>query len=132
MSTWKKIKSRGRKKNLSVAAWVFLGSLLRALSHIKVVQLFTKLWVLPELLKVRYFRNRISWSIKKLCLWNVRQTKAIDGSPLYQLDWIRFIVQVSLIICAILYIISNESLRLKFYLLFLIGFIVSIWKEKNT
>lgn len=49
-----------------------------------------------------------------------KQTKAIDGSPLYQLDWIRFIVQVSLIICVILYIISNESLRLKFYLLFLI------------
>lgn len=61
-----------------------------------------------------------------------KQTKAIAGSPHYQLDWMRFIEQVSLINCAILYIISNESLRLKFYLLFFIGFSVSIWREKNT
>ena len=37
---------------------------------------------------------------------------------------------MSLINCAILYIISNESLRLKFYLLFLIGFSVSILEKE--
>ena len=59
-----------------------------------------------------------------------KQTRAIAGSPCYQLDWIKFREQVGLINCAILYIIANESLRLKFYLLFLIGFIVSYGEKR--